>query len=108
MLGVTLFCFLFLYPIRKKWPWLGRIGKTKHWLDFHVLLGITAPVVVTLHSSFKLRGIAGVAYWIMMAVSISGFIGRYLYAQIPRSLSATEMSGCKRSNRSRSGWGPVW
>ncbi len=90
--GLGLFLCLFLYPVRKRWPWLGRIGKTKHWLDFHVLLGITAPVVITLHSSFKIGGLAGVAYWIMMAVALSGFVGRYLYAQIPRSLNTAELS----------------
>jgi hypothetical protein len=90
--GLSLFLILFLYPIRKCWPWLGRIGKTKNWLDFHVLVGISAPIVITLHSSFKLRGLAGLAYWIMMAVALSGFAGRYLYAQIPRSLNAAELS----------------
>jgi len=90
--GLGLFLCLFLYPVRKRWPWLGRIGKTKHWLDFHVLLGITAPIVITLHSSFKVSGLAGVAYWIMMAVALSGFVGRYLYGQIPRSLNTAELS----------------
>ncbi|HLK18660.1 MAG TPA: hypothetical protein VKT81_06880 [Bryobacteraceae bacterium] len=90
--GLVLFLLLFLYPIRKRWPWLGRIGKTKHWLDFHVLLGITAPIIITMHSAFRLAGLAGVAYWIMMAVALSGFIGRYLFAQIPRSLSSAELS----------------
>jgi len=92
MLGAVLFLGLFLYPVRKRWPWLNRIGTTRHWLDFHVLLGIVAPVVVTFHSSFKLAGIAGVAYWIMIAVAVSGFVGRYLYAQIPRSLNTAELS----------------
>ena len=32
------------------------------------------------------------AFWIMTAVTLSGFIGRYLYAQIPRSLNAAELS----------------
>ena len=90
--GLGLFLCLFLYPIRKHWPWLGRMGKTKNWLDFHVLWGITAPIVITLHSSFKLSGLAGLAYWIMMAVALSGFAGRYLYAQIPRTLNQAELS----------------
>lgn len=92
ILGGVLFGILFLYPIRKRWKWLGRKGKTKHWLDFHILCGITAPMVITLHSSFKLGGIAGMAYWIMIAVALSGFVGRYLYSQIPRTLSAAEMT----------------
>jgi hypothetical protein len=92
MLGVALFAVLFLYPVRKYWPWLGRIGKTKNWLDFHVLCGIIAPLVVTLHATFKFGGLAGLAYWIMVVVALSGFIGRYLYAQIPRSISTAELS----------------
>ena len=92
MLGIALYGVLFLYPIRKRWKWLGSIGKTRHWLDFHVLVGITAPILITFHASFKLRGLAGMAYWIMMAVALSGFIGRYMYAQIPRSLNADQIA----------------
>jgi hypothetical protein len=92
ILGLACFGVLFLYPIRKRWKWLGKIGKTKHWLDFHVLCGITAPILITFHSSFKMNGVAGMAYWIMMAVALSGFIGRYLYAQIPRKVNASELT----------------
>jgi hypothetical protein len=92
MLGAGLFCCLYLYPIRKRWRWLQQFGKTKHWLDFHVLFGISAPLVITLHSSFKLQGLAGVAYWLMMAVMWSGFVGRYFYAQLPRSFNAAVLS----------------
>ena len=49
-----------------------------------MIAGITAPIVIAYHASFKFRGIAGVAFWIMLAVAISGVIGRYLYAQIPQ------------------------
>jgi hypothetical protein len=90
--GVALFLLLYLYAVRKHWKWLARQGNSRHWLDCHVLLGIFAPVVITFHSSFKFRGVAGVAYWIMIAVALSGFVGRYLYSQIPRSLGAAEIS----------------
>src|SRR5712671_1235409 len=92
VLGVLLFFLIYLYPLRKKWGWLGRQGNSRHWLYFHVILGTAAPVVIALHSSFKFGGIAGMAFWIMTAVTLSGFIGRYLYAQIPRSLNAAELS----------------
>src|ERR1700730_10150755 len=90
--GVLLFFLIYLYPLRKRWGWLGRQGNSRHWLDFHVVLGTTAPLVIALHSSFKFGGIAGMAFWIMTAVTASGFIGRYLYAQIPRSLNAAELT----------------
>ncbi len=92
VLGTVMFFIIFLYPIRKKWDWLRRQGNTRHWLDFHVLLGLSAPFVIALHASFKFRGVAGMAFWIMSAVALSGVIGRYLYSQIPRSLNAAELS----------------
>ena len=90
--GVLLFFLIYLYPLRKKWGWLGRQGNSRHWLDFHIIMGTAAPLVIALHSSFKFGGIAGMAFWIMTAVTLSGFVGRYLYAQIPRSLNAAELS----------------
>lgn len=92
MFGLGLFFCLFAYPVRKRWKWLQRFGKTKNWLDFHILLGISVPLIITLHSSFKFQGLAGVAYWIMMAVAASGFVGRYVYAQIPKSLNETALT----------------
>jgi len=92
MLGFLIFLLVYLYPIRKRWGWLGKQGSSRHLLDFHILLGLAGPMVISFHSSFKFHGLAGVAYWIMMAVALSGLIGRYIYAQIPRSLSATEMT----------------
>lgn len=91
-LGMALFVFIFLYALRKVVPWLGRIGTARHWMDFHAIAGVTAPVVIAFHASFKFRGIAGIAFWIMLAVALSGIIGRYLYAQIPRSITAAELS----------------
>lgn len=92
ILGGVLFLLIFLYPIRKRWRWLAGKGRTKHWLDFHILMGLTAPIIITFHSSFKLQGVAGLAYWIMMSVVLSGIVGRYFYGQIPRRLDAAEMS----------------
>jgi hypothetical protein len=92
MLGVAMFMVIYLYYFRKTWKWLGGLGTTKHWLDFHVVLGVTAPVIIAFHSAFKFRGIAGMAFWIMLAVAISGIVGRYLYSQIPRRLNAAEMT----------------
>jgi hypothetical protein len=92
VLGTFLFFIIFLYAFRKIIPWLGRFGTARHWMDFHVIAGITAPVVIAFHASFKFRGIAGFSFWIMVAVAMSGIIGRYLYSQIPRSLSAAELS----------------
>src|ERR1700752_1721706 len=92
MVGVLMFFLIYLYPLRKKWGWLGRMGNSRHWLDFHIVLGTTAPVIIAFHASFKFGNIAGMAFWSMMMVTLSGFVGRYLYSQIPRSLNAAELS----------------
>jgi len=90
--GTILFFIIFLYALRKVIPWLGRWGSTRHWMDFHVVAGVSAPIIIAFHAAFKFRGIAGVAFWIMLVVALSGIIGRYLYSQIPRSMSAAELS----------------
>jgi hypothetical protein len=92
MLGVLMFFLIYLYPLRKKWGWLGRMGNSRHWLDFHVVLGTAAPIIIAFHSSFKFGNIAGMAFYSMLMVTLSGFVGRYLYAHIPRGLSAAELS----------------
>ena len=92
ILGMLLFCMIFLYALRKRVRWLQKMGSARHWLDFHIVAGITAPVLIAFHASFKFRGIAGVAFWFMLSVALSGIVGRYVYAQIPRSLNSAEMS----------------
>jgi hypothetical protein len=92
LIGVVLYLILFLYAARKRVTWLGRFGKAGNWFDFHVVCGISAPILITMHTTFKFGGLAGAAYWIMIAVAVSGFVGRYLYSQIPRRLNAAEIS----------------
>jgi hypothetical protein len=92
IVGVVLFVIIFLYALRKAIPWLGSFGTAKHWMDFHVVAGVTAPVVIAFHASFKFNNIAGAAFWVMLAVALSGIVGRYLYAQIPRSIGAAAIT----------------
>jgi len=90
--GVLLFGILFLYPLRKHWRWLASIGNTRHWFDFHTLTGILVPLVITFHCAFKTQGLAGLAYWVMLSVALSGFVGRYVYSKIPRGMNSVELT----------------
>ncbi len=92
LVATASFSGIYLYAIRKKWKWLARQGKTRNWLDLHIIMGTAAPVLITLHAGFRTRGLAGIAYWMMMIVALSGFVGRYLYSQVPRRLNAAELS----------------
>jgi len=92
MVGTLLMLMPFLYMARKRLPWLRRTGSLKTWLEIHLFCGIVGPVLITFHTSFKFNGIVSAAYWSMVAVVLSGFIGRYLYVRIPRSIRGTELT----------------
>jgi len=99
LLSALVFAGIYMYPLRKRWRWLQKFGATRRWLDVHIVLGLVVPLLVTVHASFKLHGLIGMAYWIMMAIVASGVAGRYLYAQIPRSVTAAELSRAELAER---------
>lgn len=80
------------YAVRKRWTPLKRVGTVPGWLEVHIFFGIVGPVLVTLHTSFKFNGLISVGYWLMMTVWASGFVGRYLYVRIPKSIRGAELS----------------
>ena len=71
---------------------LARFGTMAAWLDVHIFCGIVGPVLVTFHTSFRFNGAISVAYWSIVLVMLSGFVGRYLYVRIPRSIRGAELS----------------
>lgn len=81
-----------VYIVRKRIRRFGRIGSLKHWLEFHIFLCSVGPMFVLFHTAFKFGGIVAVSFWSMVAVVLSGVIGRYIYIQIPRSISGNELS----------------
>lgn len=95
MLGITGALFMLAtlpYALRKRWKPLARLGATKHWLEAHIFFGIVGPVLITFHTSFKFNGLISAGYWLMVAVWLSGFVGRYLYVRIPRSIRGVELT----------------
>ena len=81
-----------IYMLRKRWRLLGRWGKLKHWLEFHIFLCTLGPILVLFHTSFKIGGIVSISLWSMVAVVVSGVIGRFIYIQIPRTIEGRELS----------------
>ncbi len=90
--GTALMLVMQLYSLRKSWRPLAAFGSLPRWLEFHILCGIVGPVLITFHTSFKFNDIVSVAYWSMVLVVLSGFVGRYLYVRIPRTLRGQEMT----------------
>jgi len=81
-----------LYSIRKRWRLLSTTGFLGTFLEWHIFLCLLGTLLATYHTSFTFRGIAGVGFTCMIAVTISGFVGRYLIIWIPTSLSGRELT----------------
>jgi len=77
---------------RKRYRFLSRIGILKHWLEFHIFLCTLGTILVIYHTSFKFGGLVAISFWSMIAVFLSGIIGRFIYLQIPRTLEGRELS----------------
>jgi hypothetical protein len=84
--------FVYLYPLRRKWKWLSQRSQTRHWLDYHNLMGLAAAILIAFHSAFKLRGVAGLAWWSVIALVVSGIVGRYLFGKLPSKPGEVEAS----------------
>jgi len=80
------------YMARKRFRSLHRIGILKHWLEFHIFLCTLGPILVLYHTSFKFGGLVAISFWSMVAVFLSGIIGRFIYIQIPRTIEGRELS----------------
>lgn len=76
-----------LYSMRKRTRLLNWAGPVRHWLSFHIFTGIVGPFLVLMHTGLEFRGLAGVSMLLTVLVVASGFVGRYIYTAVPRTLS---------------------
>ncbi|HAF28096.1 MAG TPA: hypothetical protein DCG75_03515 [Bacteroidales bacterium] len=81
-----------LYMVRKRNRAFSRLGVLKHWLEFHIFLCTLGPIMVLFHTAFKFGGIVAISFWSMVAVFLSGIVGRFIYIQIPRTIEGRELS----------------
>jgi hypothetical protein len=80
------------YMARKRYRFMARIGILKYWLEVHIFLCTLGPVMILFHTALKFGGLVAVSFWSMVAVFLSGIIGRFIYIQIPRSIEGRELS----------------
>lgn len=79
-----------LYSLRKR-SRSARWGRMSAWLDFHIFTGIVGPYMVLLHSAWNFKGLAGFSMLLTVLIVVSGFIGRYIYTAIPRTVDGAEI-----------------
>jgi hypothetical protein len=85
--GSLMMLALLLYPLRKHWSWLARLGSLRRWFWLHMFLGIAGPTLILVHSTFTVGSLnAAVALYSMLCVAGSGIIGRFMYTKIHHGL----------------------
>ena len=83
LIGGIMMLLQFIYAARKRSKKMRRWGLLKSWFSVHTFIGLTAPVIIIIHSRFELLSINGtVAFFAMLMVVFSGIVGRYLYSQV--------------------------
>ncbi|MDF1547467.1 MAG: hypothetical protein P1P88_06580 [Bacteroidales bacterium] len=93
IIGTLLIVFgVTIYIARKRYNFLSKVIRLKYLLEFHIFLCTLGPVMVLFHTAFKFGGIVSIAFWSMVAVVLSGVIGRFIYIQIPRTIEGRELS----------------
>lgn len=95
-IGIVGFVFMLmtetLYSLRKRSRSV-RWGRMSTWLQFHIFTGLVGPYMVLLHSSWKFNGLAGATTLLTGIIVVSGFIGRYIFTRIPRTMDGLEIEG---------------
>jgi len=93
VIGTFLILFgVVIYILRKRYNFMGRFIRMKYLLEFHIFLCTLGPIMVLFHTAFKFGGIVSIAFWSMVAIVISGVIGRFIYIQIPHTIDGRQMN----------------
>jgi len=94
--GLGILGFLLMVATETLYSWRktrrdARWGRTHVWLKAHIFGGIVGPYMVFLHTGFHFAGLAGITFWMTVALMCSGFIGRYIHTAIPRTATGYEL-----------------
>jgi hypothetical protein len=96
-----------IYPIFRRIKLFRWFASNTMWFDFHLMAGTVGPMFVALHSALRLGNVTPgnlhtiAAFWSMIITVVSGFLGRYLYTQVPELSSGVEPRSSITSGRSR-------
>lgn len=93
LVGGVAMALLLLYPLRKRVRLLRSLLPLKYWFGAHMALGIFGPVLIMYHSNFELHSKNGsIAFYSMMAVFLSGIVGRLIYRRIHMGLFGRKLT----------------
>lgn len=87
IVGASLMAVLLLYPVRKRFRPLRRLGATRYWFQMHMTFGVAGPVLILYHCNFNFGSLnSTIALACTLLVCGSGLFGRYLHSRIYRDL----------------------
>jgi hypothetical protein len=91
--GGMMMVILFGYPLRKHFRFAQNWGRMKWWFWFHMSLGIGGPMLILVHSTYRVGSLnAAVALYSMIIVALSGVVGRFIYRHVNKGLRGEEIS----------------
>jgi Fe-S-cluster-containing hydrogenase component 2 len=90
-IGTGLMIIAAIYPIFRRIGLFRWLASNTMWFDFHLMAGTVGPMFIGLHSVLRLDSWISLAFWSMVITVVSGFLGRYLYTQVPELASGVEL-----------------
>lgn len=90
-LGTALMVLSMAYLLQRRFGWFSKTATNQFWLDVHLMTGIVGPLFIALHSALRLTTWVSIPFWSMVAVVISGVLGRYLYTLVPSLTSKHDL-----------------
>lgn len=90
--ATVLFVLNLGYLIRKRLINIRWLGSLRTWMSFHVVTGLIGGTLILLHAAFAPSSALGILALVALAITlVSGVVGRYIYAKVPRSLEGREL-----------------
>ena len=93
LVGGSMMLLLLVYSLRKRAKFMKNTGPVRRFFAFHMFLGITGPILVLFHSTFKIGSLnSRIALYSMLLVAGSGLVGRFVYRHIHQGLYGREIT----------------
>lgn len=90
--AVVLIAANLLYLLRRFQKLGFTFGSLKLWMTSHVATGILAMLCALLHAAMAPRAtVGGDAFWSLVLLLVTGAVGRYFYAYVPRATNGREL-----------------
>jgi hypothetical protein len=90
-LGTALMVLSMAYLLQRRFGWFHRTATNQFWLDVHLMTGVVGPLFIVLHSALRLTTWVSIPFWSMVAIVVSGVLGRYLYTLVPSLTSRHDL-----------------